>query len=100
MLKPSPRKDTDIVQRKRGNLYKAIKAEKLLASLWNVSAGLYLSCYSVLNPDAACSSTFTFLHFFQHSAHYKALLFWLQQSQNTELQQTAVLTPFIPEVPG
>lgn len=33
MLKPSPRKDTDIVQRKRGNLYKAIKAEKLLASL-------------------------------------------------------------------
>lgn len=33
MLKSSPRKDTDIVQRRKGNLYKAIKAENLLASL-------------------------------------------------------------------
>lgn len=33
MLKPSPRKDMDIAQRKRGDLYKAIKAEKLLISL-------------------------------------------------------------------
>lgn len=33
MLKSSPRKDMDIVQRKGGNLYKAVKAEKLLASL-------------------------------------------------------------------
>lgn len=74
MLKPSPRKDTDIVQRKRGNLYKAIKAEKLLASLQKVSAGLYLLCQSVLKPDAACSSTFTFLHFFQHSTGYKTLV--------------------------
>uniref|UniRef100_A0A8C3XZH8 Lebercilin LCA5 n=1 Tax=Catharus ustulatus TaxID=91951 RepID=A0A8C3XZH8_CATUS len=30
MLKSSPRKDTDIVQRRKGNFYKTIKAEKLL----------------------------------------------------------------------
>lgn len=32
MLKLSPRKDADIIQRKRGNLYKAINVEKLIAT--------------------------------------------------------------------
>lgn len=41
MLKLSPRKDMDLIQRKRGNLYKAIKAEKLIVTLLNYSTRLY-----------------------------------------------------------
>lgn len=50
MLKLSPRKDTDVTQRKRGKLCKLIKAEKIKVTLLNYPARLYHLCHSVFDP--------------------------------------------------